>query len=444
MVINAKKMIKYVGEIKETISYNGKEAHSEDIVDIVSSPPHRLLQWGITWVFLVLLGTIILSAFVRYPDIVRAPIRINTTNAPKAVVSKISGNITTILVDENDSVTAGQSLAWMESTANHQQAMELLHQLQKIRETQIQRDDETILAVNAPTYLELGELQGGYQTFYQSYLTYKAAIGDGIFLKRKKYLLQDMANIQELRKELETQLALQKHEYKLAEIEFDRYKKLSDRKVISPAEYQQQQAVLIAKEYPLQQTRAAMLANDASQTSKTREMADLNNQINEERSKFLQALNSFISEIEQWKIQHVLSAPVAGTVVYAGIIQRNQHINAGQEVFHVNPGGTNFFGEINIPQYNLGKVELGQKVLIKLDSYPFEEFGILKGTVSQLTNMAIRDSLFLSKASIDSNTIGNNIQLRTGLIGTAEIVTEDVSILHRLLRNLRLVLSKNT
>lgn len=428
------------GGFRQTGLYNGQEIHTEDIQDIIGTPPSAILRWGITWVFVIVLAIVALAAFIRYPEIVRTNIRINAANAPKGVFSKVSGNIVAVLVNEADSVEAGQQLAWMESTANHQQVLDLLAQLHIFRMEQQGNRAITELFVNAPINLQLGELQNGYQSFYQSYLNYQAATGNGIYLKRRDYILQDIQNVREQRSQLENQRKLQEREYALAEVEFKRYEELADRKVISPAEFQQQQAALLAKQHPLQQTQSTMLANESTLTAKMKELADLDNQIGEEKSKFIQALNSFISESEQWKNLYVLTAPQSGKVVYAGIIQQNQHIDVGQEVFYVNPGSTDFFGELNVPQYNMGKVKVGQEVLVKLNSYPFEEFGVLRGEIGQINKVPYRDSIFLSRVDLSPLSGTQPIQLTTGLTGLAEIITEDASLLQRFFRNIKLML----
>src|SRR5690606_16990671 len=133
------------------------------------------------------------------------------------------------------------------------------------------------------------------------------------------------------------------------EKEFEMYKKLFDKKVISQAEYQQQQSEFLAKHYPLQQTSSSLIANETNLLAKKNELVDLGSQIDDERSRFMQSLNSLISEMEQWRRQYILTARVDGILVYAGFVQENQYIEAGQDVFYVNPGSTSFFGEAAIP-----------------------------------------------------------------------------------------------
>src|SRR5690606_23359592 len=155
--------------------------------------------------------------------------------------------------------------------------------------------------------------------------------------------------------------------------------------------------------------------NESSKNGKLRELEELENQIGEGKAGFMQALNSMISEVDSWKSRHLVTASQSGTVVFAGVIQENQFIEAGKELFYINPGSGDFFGEINIPQYNMGKVKSGQKVLVKLDSYPFEEFGAIEGQISHFSHVPVRDSIFISKVNLDRNSANSQIFLRTGL-----------------------------
>jgi HlyD family secretion protein len=170
-----------------------------------------------------------------------------------------------------------------------------------------------------------------------------------------------------------------------------------------------------------------------------KELTDLENQIREEKSNFMQALNSLISEIDRWKSQYILSAPLSGAIVFAGVIQENQHINIGQEIFYLNPGSTDFFGEISIPQYNMGKVKEGQKVLIKLNSYPFQEYGVLNGEIKYVNSVPVNDSIFHSQVLLQSANLHKSIILKPGMRGSAEIITQDMSLLSRFYRNMNLI-----
>jgi hypothetical protein len=125
--------------------------------------------------------------------------------------------------------------------------------------------------------------------------------------------------------------------------------------------------------------------------------------------------------------------------VFAGTVQENQVVSPGNNVFYINAGNTDYFGEMSIPQNNSGKVRTGQTVLIKLKSFPFEEYGMIKGKLSYLSDVPYHDSVFLSKVTfklVKSPDPQKQIHLKEGMNADAEIITEDATILQRITRNL--------
>ena len=64
------------------------ELNSEEVQEIITSVPSWIVRWGITVIFLVLSCIILLSALIEYPDVIRTNLKVNSTNAPKAVIAK--------------------------------------------------------------------------------------------------------------------------------------------------------------------------------------------------------------------------------------------------------------------------------------------------------------------------------------------------------------------
>ena len=106
-------------------------------------------------------------------------------------------------------------------------------------------------------------------------------------------------------------------------------------------------------------------------------------------------------------------------------------INAGDS------GRSQFFGEIEIPQSAVRTIHPGQDVKVKLISYPFEQFGILRGKIKHLDPGADRDGKFRGEVefSTDNHFINHTIKLKVGMLGEAEIVVLDTSILFRIWQN---------
>ncbi|RKE57196.1 HlyD family secretion protein [Sphingobacterium detergens] len=408
---------------------NSNEAHiySEDMHDIVAKPPSWLLRWGLTLIFLILSAIIAISAFLRYPDIIQANFKINTLNAPKALVPKISGSIVRLFVEDRQEVKEGDVIAWLESSANHQQILDLLEKLRLLRKSQ---NSDQFINFNAPDDLDLGELQNAYQTFYESYLSYKSAFVGGVYLKQRAFLLKEMDYQKKEQKKLFDQKTIYERDYQLAKKQHNSYQILADKKVISPMEMQEQESKLLSKQQPVEQIVQTILSNDANTVTKQKELSELDNKITTERKTFLQALNSLISEAELWKKQHTITASQSGRISFASIIQEKQYVEANRPLFYIDPGNSQYFCEMYVKQNNMGKVKMGQKVLLKMSSYPFEEYGAVEGEIEKITDIPYQDSIYLSKVKLSPNK-NAKIILKTGMTGTANIVTDNSSLLQR-------------
>jgi multidrug efflux pump subunit AcrA (membrane-fusion protein) len=410
--------------------------HSDDIQDIITTVPSWLLRWGITLFFGILVLIVGLSAFIRYPDIVKASLKIDSPNSPKPVVSKIAGKLVQLLVKDNEPVKTGQPLAYLESTAD----------LKVLQIQVLQNKPLNSVVFNQADNVQFGELQSSYQVFFQSYLTYRSSINNGFYVKKKTYLQKDLSDLTKQEKQLIAGKAIQQRNFSLANDEYEMHKKLEKQKVETPAELRQQEAKYLAQKSPLIQTESALITANNNYSAKQKEILELDNQIMEERSKFLQALNSLISQADDWKNKYILSASQPGKLTYAGIIQENQVLTPGQEVFYINPGNDEFFGEMAIPQNSMGKVKEGQEVLVKLKSYPFEEYGMIRGKIKYIAEVPYKDSVFISKVNFkikNSSDLKKPIHLKQGMMADAEIITQDATILQRIGRSVFKLVNNN-
>ena len=94
-----------------------------------------------------------------------------------------------------------------------------------------------------------------------------------------------------------------------------------------------------------------------------------------------------------------------------------------------------------VPARNSGKLRRGQKVILKLENFPFREWGTLKATVETISEIPQQENEtgFLVYFKIDSLTTshGRILEFNQDLIGTAEIIVDEVSILERIFYELR-------
>lgn len=418
------------------------ELRSEEVQELLTHPPKWLLRWGVTVVFLVLVLIFVGAWVVHYPDLVRASFKLTSANAPKAVLTRTDGKVIRLLAREGQTVKAGTPLAYLESTARHDQVLRLSRELAKAWAVASRGNLEALERLNLSNYNQLGELQNAYQTFEQAQIQLRAYLANGFYSKKKIMLRQEVADLQALAGNLHEQHRMQARDMTLAQEDYDIQRRLADQKVIAPLELKREESKNIAHQLPYQQTASALIGNLTAQRAKQKEILELDRQVSEERDKFLQALNTLQSAADAWQVKYVLTAPVGGRVFFTGTLQENQAVALNQELFYVAPPTTDYFGELRVPQQNAGKVLVGQAVLIKFAGFPYQEFGAVRGQITAIADVPLKDSVFLAKVVLPAGlktTYGKPLAYKTGMTASADIITKDSRLLEKLFYQLRKV-----
>jgi multidrug efflux pump subunit AcrA (membrane-fusion protein) len=417
-----------------------QELRAEEVQDLLTRPPGWLLRWGTLVVLTVLAGVLAGAWLIHYPDLVHGSFRLTSANAPKAVVARSEGKLTRLLVRDGQAVKQGERLAFLESTAHHADVLRLSAQLGQAWQSASRGNLEGIERLNLSGYSQLGELQTAYQSFEQAHIQLRAYLANGFSSRKKAMLRQEIRDLQALADNLRQQQQIQARDLTLAEEDYAIQQRLAEQKVIAPLELKREESKAIARKLPYQQTASSLISNLTAQRAKDKEILELDRQIAEERDQFLQALTTLQSAVEGWKLRYVLTAPVAGKVVFSGIVQENQAVGLHQELCYIAPPNTDYFGELRVPQHNAGKVEEGQTVLIRFAGYPYQEYGAVRGRIATVSALPFRDSVFLAKVVLPNGlrtTYQKTLAQKTGMTATADIITNDTRLLEKLFYQLR-------
>jgi multidrug efflux pump subunit AcrA (membrane-fusion protein) len=407
---------------------------SEALQDIVSNRPGFFVRRGTAMIFILLIVVTGVSWFIKYPDIIETSARLTSINAPKPVVTRKGGKLTALTVKESEEVKKGQVLGTIESTADHAVVITLSNTIDSIAGIMNSGRIAELPVHLGRVFSNLGELQVQYQVFLDSWRGYKGYLDKGFYLRKRTMLLRDMAVLQSLHMVLLEQKGLQQQDLDLTQKTIDADQELNKEKILSEFDYRNEQSKLLNKKLSLPQVNALLVSNEGQQNDKQKEIAELENSIAQQESIFRQAMETFRSQISDWKRDYLLVAPIEGKVQFANFLQVNQQLQVSQTVCFINPENTQYFMQVNIPQYNFGKVAVGQTVLLKLSSYQYQEYGYLKGTVTFISHIAT-DSGYMAKVSLPDKmhtTYQKEIPYQDGLTANAEIITRDMRLLQRL------------
>ncbi len=416
---------------------------STEVNEIISNRPGFLIRWGVSIFFLILLLLVLATWFIQYPDIVNTKAKLTSINAPKPIITKQAGKLIKLFAKEGEQAKQGQVLGYVESIASHEGII-LLSAIIDSMQIMLSHN-KTEEAVNYfqsysyspsapfPTTLNGGEIEGALSTFMLSFINFSNYLDGGFYLRKKIMLFTDVRFMQKLQANLKQQQQLNTADLALSQQTFTANESLKNDKIISEFDYRNEKSKLIGKKLTLPQITAAIISNQNQQHEKQKEIMELENTIAQQKNIFAQALNTLKSQIDEWKQNYLLTAPVYGKISFATFLQENQQLQANQTICFINPENTQYYAEVYIPQTNFGKIKMGQEVLLKFPSYPSAEYGSVKGKIDFISNITT-DSGYLAKVILPNGlatSYKKQIQFREGLQAQGEIITANMRLLQR-------------
>ncbi len=411
------------------------EQYSEEVQEIINKPPVWLVRWGITLLLLVVTLIALATYFIRYPEIITVPFTLTAADAPKSLLFRLDGKLQRLLVEDGQQVNSNQNLCYLESTGNHEQVIGMGRLLDKASQSVANNRWEALKSIDLDHFQNLGELQVDFQIFSQQVISIRAYLPNGFNFRKQELLEKDLRDLKEMEDNLHQQLEIQKRDFDLARDEFDVQEKLYNSKIISLLEFRKEKAKYLTREMPVKSLAALIIQNRTTQTLKQKEILELQNDVIVQKANFIQLMQAFKSKVSNWKQRHIMTATIPGRLSFSSPWQEQQQVSVGAEFAKIEPSSTKFRGVVNLPQANIGKLSSGQAVIIKLNGFPFREYGSLTGSLTKYSLTPASDGLYWGIVELSDSLVtkyGRHIPYRNGLTGTADIVTRERSLAERL------------
>ncbi len=407
---------------------------SDAAQEIINLQPGFIEKWALLLFMAILFLLIAGTWFIRYPDIVEARGMLTANNAPKEMIALQSGRLVKLFVKNGDEVKKGDMVAWIESTANTEEVLNLSGKLDSSLILLAQGRYEDLSGLFNYHYQNLGEVQTLYQIFTTALQQYNDYIVNGFYVRKKAMLLNDMNSIRQMNSAIESQKKLLQQDENLSQKSFEMNETLFKEKIISAEEYRTQQSKLVNKQMAIPQLNGNILSNQNQQRDKLKEIEQLEHDVNQQKIIFEQSLQTLKSSVDDWKRKYIIQTPLDGTVFFTLPLQQNKFIEQGKLLGYINPPDSKFFAEIYLPQNNLGKVDTGMQVQLRFDAYPYQETGFVKGKLDYISNIS-SDSGFYATVRLDNGlttNLKNNIQYKNGLKAQVIVITKNMRLLQRL------------
>jgi len=423
------------------------EIRSEEVQEIMGYIPRWIIRWGITLIFIILFLILVGSYFFSYPDVIISNITVTTEHPPAPLVARISGKIDKLLVKDNQKVVKDQCIVIFEDASDYNHVFQLKDQLHRLRRYFTHFDTLPVADFNKDYVL--GELQNTYAQFLKSYDDYRHFIQLDYHRKKIEAVNEQISQQMLLYSQSERQVHIMEDESKISKQKLDQSTKLYKDGIISKSDYDSARSSFLQQQYSMESAKSA-LANSGLRISQLKQsILDLQLQYRDEK-KTLELTLSQIYEnltgtIAQWEQTYLLKSPIDGIVTFTNYWSEHQNVTAGERVVTIIPEeGGKIIGKVVLPIAGSGKVKVGQHVNIKFQNYPYVEYGMVRGVVTSKSLIA-SDNYYSLEVDLPNGLMSSyNIELEFNqeMQGTAEIITEDLRLLERILKPIKNILDK--
>ncbi|GAX39522.1 secretion protein HlyD [Tolypothrix sp. NIES-4075] len=432
-------------------------------------------------IFLVAtVGTAIgVSSWVKYNVTVKAPATVRPIGDTRVVQPEMEGTVTSILVKENQIVKRGDAIARLDD-----------EQLQ-IKKSQLQGNIEQSKLQLVQMYAQIRSLE--VQIVAEKTVVDRAIASAKADLARneREYqdrqvtttseLLEAKANLQKAFTDLQKSQA----DLKFAEVDRDRYKQLSESGAVSKRDYdgkqllvQQSQSTLQGQRKVIEIAQAKVLTAQAALNPSRATVAIASERIAQEiakgeatiatldkekqaliqrRVEVQNQLNQYRQDIQQLNTQlhnSIVRATSDGIILKMNLRNPGQVVRVGDAIAEIVPQNSPLVIKAMVPAGEVKKVEVGQKVQLRVNGCPYPDYGTLQGTVSTISPDAITPqtsntgsttpaaSYFEATVKPEMLKFGHGVHqcsIQAGMDATADIISKEETALQFMLRKARLI-----
>jgi multidrug efflux pump subunit AcrA (membrane-fusion protein) len=403
---------------------------SENSLVVLSKLPSWPIRWGIAIVSGLLAVVLIMSAVIPFPETVETSIQLQNSSELINIYPNTNSYLKSILVNEGDSVKAGQPLAEVQVNANEEGISQLKTYLQVIDSTPF----DTLLIIKSLESLDsMMELQDDLQLLISKLKVRHELLAAQLEMRSHEYFENKHDQLRKLIDLSREELTLKRQEKNIAWDRFQTEKSLYLDSVIALKEFRiASEAFLristnyLALRKSLENQELQLLEFERSQTeqlqSTEQELFELNLQINE----ISKRLKSKLQEIEK---NRYLIAQQAGRLHLYSRAKTGNLISRSEPLFAIEELAGEVVGTAKVKADQISKLQVGQAALIELDAYSKSDFKSLLAEVIEIGELLEEEQyeVKLRLVKKDSKALPFKAEMR----GKVTVVCESKTLLER-------------
>ena len=418
----------------------GDNYYSEPVQEIMGSIPSWITRWGVTVIAGIFALIVIGCCIIRYPQTLTSSITLTSENPPSDLAARYDGLLDTVCVVNGQKVRNGDLIALLSTPADYGDIMAVRDLLDSLSSRE---RDALPDAVSSPSLYEnyrLGDLQSSWSELVRScraYMNWSEIDQSG---HQKRLVEEQIGKNREYYGDLLVQKAVLEQDMRYEQAGLERDSLLMAEGAISRAEYEATLKNWISKKSTMAAFEATLTSTQLSILQLRQQLTELEIQRQNEETEHLRGIMQQASQLKaqvaQWLEQYAVISPADGTVSLQKVWSRGQHVMVGDVIASIVPDeGDRVIGRLQVPSSGFGKVEEGQTVNVRLNGFPYMEFGVLKGVVESIP--AVPQTVTTAEGNtivytVEVNfpdslvtTYGKELPMVQQMDGTAEIITRD-------------------
>lgn len=368
------------------------------LLEIIERPAHKAGTVIIVGIFTLLIAVIIWACVSEIDVVITSSGSVQPIGNLNVVKTYSGGTVKSINVTEGDFVEQGDVLIELDTEALEIDVNQLQNQ-RKILETQLDIykkiiDGSDLSAVKISDYSD--DIKPYIQAILDSDTGYRNSLAN-----------------------CENEKASAEINKEIAELQLEQYRSSGSERQIKAQE-------LSVQQYTLEVNNAEL------------QLSDINAQYSLQVNSNISDINSKIDEIntnlEKYRLSteyQNITAPVSGYVNSVGVNTLGETVTSAQQLVTIVPNNTPNEMICYVMNTDIADVKLGMEAEVKLEAYPYNKYGTVKGTVKYISPSSFANeqlgSVYIVKLELDSDN--KKIRIISGLSGSVEIKTDKRTVM---------------
>ncbi|MBE7633162.1 hypothetical protein F7642_02310 [Tenacibaculum finnmarkense genomovar ulcerans] len=408
---------------------------SEELKEIILSKSISNYKMIVLYISIILMSTIALGFLVKYPEKIIGKGFVVSKEQVNNIYSPSNGVID-LFIKEYSLVERNQVLGIIKSTAEYSD----INKLKDILKTFDLKDIRSF-NINNKTELELGEVETPYYNFILALLEYENLTKINIANKRIENIKEEIKrnnktvfSEKKSKKLISQKKKIIENKYVVDSLLFFENLIVKDKFNSSKISFLNNNEKLINSEIKIQ---SILNKNDKLLGEITLLNKDSEKQFQEALFAIEKNFFKLKASIALWEQSYVIKSPIAGSVEYSmPFLNTAQFVKKHTPLFIVLPKVEEIYVKGVMSSIGYGNIVKGDSVNIKLDNYPYKEYGIVKGVISEKSRV-YHDSIYYIKVDLpyglsSKSKSKSNLNFSYNMSGKIEYQTKKTSIIKRI------------